>query len=58
MNYNTLTGKFQKIDFNAVDSDPVRLPEGFNPGDPGYNPASDPILIEPATFNPFKSAYS
>ena len=45
--------KFQKIDFNAVDSDPVRLPEGFNPGDPGYNPASDPILIEPATFNPF-----
>ncbi len=36
--------KFQKIDFNAVDSDPVRLPESFNFGDPGYNPASDPIF--------------
>jgi len=36
---------FQKIDFNAVDSDPVRLPEGFNPGDPGYNPAIDPIFV-------------
>jgi hypothetical protein len=42
---DSLEGQFQKIDFNAVDSDPVRRPEGFNPGDPGYNPAIDPIFV-------------
>ena len=42
---DSLEGQFQKIDFNAVYSDPVRRPEGFNPGDPGYNPAIDPIFV-------------